>query len=244
MPSSGLPEALTCFWIVSLESDYNFCLTLSFIHLHSHTHQHIAPFPPKSQLEAITQRVHSVPFTFHRILRAFTSTILNMTGESLDHPYIARVELTHGTPLPVREHWEEVVQEQAAVGIVPLGPECEEANDPLSPAIRFLCEDFLPFHFNFTVDSDGDHLFPHSPTQTITHALRLGNLQPLIIPITQLSALLEERDLVTLGPGRNKCRPSKVKGSSHAGLLVTRTCTRTSWQGSRIQGKRAESPSK
>ena len=163
-----------------------------------------------------------------------------MTGESLDHPYIARVELTHGTPLPVREHWEEVVQEQAAVGIVPLGPECEEANDPLSPAIRFLChleEDFLPFHFNFTVDSDGDHLFPHSLTQTITHALRLGNLQPLIIPITQLSALLDERDLVTLGPGRGEHSPSGIKGSSYTGLLVTETCTRTSWQGQDFREK-------
>ena len=41
-----------------------------------------------------------------------------------------------------------------------------------------------------------------------------------------------------------KHKPSEVKGSSHTGLLVTRTCTRTSWQGSRVQGKRAESPSK
>ena len=46
-----------------------------------------------------------------------------MTGEQLDHPYIARVELTHRTALPVREHWEEVVQEPAAVGIVSPGPE-------------------------------------------------------------------------------------------------------------------------
>ena len=48
-----------------------------------------------------------------------------MTGEQLDHPYITRVKLTHGTALPVREHWEEV-QEQAVVGNVPLGLECEE----------------------------------------------------------------------------------------------------------------------
>ena len=118
-----------------------------------------------------------------------------------------------------------------------MGPEHKEANASLSPTTTFfyqLEEDFFPIHFNFTVDSDGDHLFPHSLTQTITHALRLGNLQPLIIPITQLSALLEERDLVTRGPGRDKCRPSKVKGLSHTGLLVMRTCTRTSWQGSRV----------
>ena len=41
-----------------------------------------------------------------------------MTGENLDHPYMARVELTHGTPLLVREQWEEIVQELAAVGEV------------------------------------------------------------------------------------------------------------------------------
>ena len=40
-----------------------------------------------------------------------------------------------------------------------------------------------------------------------------------------------------LDPDRDKCRPSKVKGLSHTGLLVMRTCTRTSWQGSRDQGK-------
>ena len=97
----------------------------------------------------------------------------------------------------MREHWEEVVQEQAVVGIVPPGPECEEANGPLFPATRFLChleEDFLPLHFNFTVDSNRDHLFPHNPTQTATHTLRLGDLQPSFTSITQVLALLEERD--------------------------------------------------
>ena len=61
-----------------------------------------------------------------------------MTGESLNHPYIARVELTHGTPLPVKEHWKEVVQELAAIGLVPPGPEHEETDASLSPATRFL----------------------------------------------------------------------------------------------------------
>ena len=120
-----------------------------------------------------------------------------MTGENLDHPYIARVELTHRTPLPVREHWEEVVQEPAAVGSVPPGPECEEADASLSPTTRFLChleEDLFPIHFDFTVDSDGDYLHPHSPSQTITHTLRLGDQQPSFMPITQISALPEERD--------------------------------------------------
>ena len=120
-----------------------------------------------------------------------------MTGESLDHPYIARVELTHGTPLPMREHWKEVVQEQAVVGSVPLGPEHEEANDPLSPTTRFLLhleEDLFPLHFNFTVDSDGDYLHPHSPSQNIAHALRLGDPQPSFTPIIQVSALPKERD--------------------------------------------------
>ena len=120
-----------------------------------------------------------------------------MTGEHLDHPYIARVKLTHGTALPVGEHWEEVVQELAVVGNVPLGPEHEEVIDLLSPATRFLRhleEDLVPSHFNFTIVSDGDHLFPHSPTQTVAHALRLGNLEPLLTPITQILAISKERD--------------------------------------------------
>ena len=138
-----------------------------------------------------------MPISFHRSLHALASAISSMTGESLDHPYMARVELTHGTPLPVREGWKEVVQEPAAVGIVPPGPEHEEANDPLSPATRFLChleEDLVPWHSDFTADSDGDYLHPHSPSQTITHTLRLGDLQPSFTPITQVSALPEERD--------------------------------------------------
>ena len=121
-----------------------------------------------------------------------------MTGKSLDHPYVARVELTHGTPLPVREGRTEVVQEPAAVGLVSLGPEREEANNPLSPATRFLHhleEDLVPWHFNYMVDSDGDYLHPHNPLQTITHALRSGDLQPSFTPITQVSALPKERDL-------------------------------------------------
>ena len=89
-------------------------------------------FPPKSQLEALTRRVHSVPISFHRSLHALASTIPGMTGKSLDHPYMARVELTHGTPLLVREGWMEVVREPAVVGLVPPGPEHEEANNPLS----------------------------------------------------------------------------------------------------------------
>ena len=137
-----------------------------------------------------------MPISFHRTLCAFATTLPNTTGENLDHLYMARVELTHGTPLPVREQWEEVVQEQAVVGGVPLGPGCEE-DDPLTPATRFLHHlegDFLPFHLDFTVDSDRDYLFPHSPSQTVTHTLRLGDLQPLFTPITQVSALPEERD--------------------------------------------------
>ena len=79
-----------------------------------------------------------MPISFHRTLHAFTTALPNMTGENLDHTYVARVELTHGTPLPVREQWKEVVQELAAVGEVPPGPGCEE-DDPLTPATRFLC---------------------------------------------------------------------------------------------------------
>ena len=52
----------------------------------------------------------------------------------------------------------------------------------------------MPSYFNFTVDSNGDRLFLHSPTQTVTHALRLGNLELLLTPITQISAIPEERD--------------------------------------------------
>ena len=138
-----------------------------------------------------------MPISFHRSLHALTSTVPSTTGESLDHLYVARVELTHGTPLPVREGWMKVVQEPAAVGIVPPGPEHEEANDSLSPATRFLRhleEDLVPWHFNYTIDSDGDYLHPHTPFQTIMHALRSGNLQPSFTPITQVSALPKERD--------------------------------------------------
>ena len=120
-----------------------------------------------------------------------------MTGESLDHPYVARVALTHGTPLPVREGWMEVVQEPAVAENILPGPEHEEANNSLSPATRFLQhleEDLVPWHFDFTADSDRDFLHPHSPSQTITHALRSGNLQPSFTPITEVSALLKERD--------------------------------------------------
>ena len=120
-----------------------------------------------------------------------------MTRESLNHPYVARVKLTHGTPLPMREHWKEVVQEPAVVGSVPLDPECEEANASLSCTTRFLCcleEDLFPIHFDFTVDSDGDYLHPHSPSQTITHTLQLGDQQPSFTPITQILALPEEKD--------------------------------------------------
>ena len=89
-----------------------------------------------------------------------------MIGEGLDHSYVARVELTHRTPLPVREHWEEVVQEPAVVGEVFPGPGCEKADNPFTSTTRFLHhleEDLFPSHFNFTVDSDGNYLFPHSP---------------------------------------------------------------------------------
>ena len=154
-------------------------------------------FPLKLRLEALTRRVHSVPISFHRSLHALTSAIPSMTGESLDHLYVARVELTHGTPLLVREGWMEVVQEPAVVGLVPPGPEHEEANNPLSPTTRFLHHleaDLVPWHFNYTTDSDRDYLHPHNPLQTIAHALRSGDLQPSFTPITQVSALPEERD--------------------------------------------------
>ena len=137
-----------------------------------------------------------VPISFHRTLCAFATALPNTTGENLDHLYVARVELTHRTLLPVREQWEEVVQELAVVGEVPLGPGHEE-DDPLTPATRFLChleEDLLPLHFDFTIDSNGDYLFPHSPSQTVAHTLRLGDLQPSFTPITQVSTLPEEKD--------------------------------------------------
>ena len=73
----------------------------------------------------------------------------------------------------------EVVQEPAAVGLVPPGPEREEADDPLSPTTRFLChlkENLVPWHFDYTTDSDGDYLHSHNPLQTIAHVLRLGDL--------------------------------------------------------------------
>ena len=54
-----------------------------------------------------------------------------MTGKQLVHPYITRVELTHRTALPVREHWEEV-QEWVAVENIPLDLEHEEVINLLS----------------------------------------------------------------------------------------------------------------
>ena len=110
---------------------------------------------------------------------------------------MARVELTHRTPLPVREGWMEVVQKPAAVGNLPPDPEHEEVIDLLSPATRFLRhleEDLVPSHFDFTIDLDRDHLFLHSPIQTVAHTLRLDNLEPLLTPITQISAIPKERD--------------------------------------------------
>ena len=162
----------------------------------------------------LTDECTSVPISFHRTLCAFATALPNTTGENLDHPYVARVELTHRMPLPVREQWKEVVQEQAAVGEVPPGPECKE-DDPLTPATRFLChleEDFLPFHFNFTVDSDRDYLFLHSPSQSVAHTLRLGNLQPSFTPITQISALPEERDLNDDTPTPDPPAPELLPG--------------------------------
>ena len=138
-----------------------------------------------------------------------------MTGEYLDHPYTTRAELTHGAVLPVRECWEEVVREPAAVGIVPPGPEREEVINLLSPATRFLRhleEDLVPLHFNFTIDSDGDHLFPHSLTQTVTHALRLGNLKPLLTPVTQISAIPKERDPNDDTPAPDPLAPELLPG--------------------------------
>ena len=151
----------------------------------------------------------------HRTLRAFVSTVPNTTGEQLDHLYIARVELTHGTVLPVRERWEEVVQELAAVGNVPLGPEREEVINLLSSTTRFLRhleEDLVPSHFDFTVDSDRDHLFPHSPTQRVAHALRLGNLEPLLTPVTQISAIPKERDPNNDTPTPDSLAPELLPG--------------------------------
>ena len=131
---------------------------------------------------------------------------------------MARVELTHGTPLPVREGWTEVAQEPAAVGNVPLGPEHEEVINLLSPATRFLRhleEDLVPSHFDFTIDSDGDHLFPHSPTQTVAHTLRLGNLEPLLPPITQILAILEERDPNDNTPAPDPLAPELLPSQQH-----------------------------
>ena len=128
---------------------------------------------------------------------------------------MARVELTHGTPLPVREGWMEVVQEPAAVGLVPPGPECEEANDPLSPTTRFLhCleEDLVPWHFDYTVDSDGDYLHPHGPLQIIAHTLRSGDLQPSFTSITQVLALPEERDPNNNTPTPDPLAPTLLPG--------------------------------
>ena len=163
-----------------------------------------------------------MPISFHRSLRALASAIPSTTGESLDHPYVARVELTHGMPLLVREGWTEVVQELAVVGLVPPGPEHEEANNPLSPATRFLRhleEDLVPWHFDYTMDSDGDYLHPHSPLQTIAHTLRSGDLQPLFTPTTQISALPEERDPNDDTPTPDPPAPTLLPSNSSVGQV-------------------------
>ena len=128
---------------------------------------------------------------------------------------MARVKLTHGMPLLVREDWMEVGQAPAAVGVVPPGSEYEEAINLLSPTTRFLRhleEDLVPSHFNFTVDSDEDHLFPHSPTQTVSHTLRLGNLEPLLTPVTQISVIPEERDPNNDTPAPDPPAPELLPG--------------------------------
>ena len=51
---------------------------------------------------------------------------------------------------------------------------------------------------------------------------------------TYLSSNINLDTTVMLGPGRDKCRPSEVKGLSHSGLLVMRTHARISWQGSMV----------
>ena len=153
-----------------------------------------------------------------------------MTGEHLNHPYIARVKLTHGTAFPVREHWEEVVQELAVVGIVSPGPEREEVIEPLSSTTRFLChleEDFLPSHFD-SIDSDGDHLHIFTqPNPDHRPCPQIGQPRILAYPYhTSLSSPWEERPLQqhlhprptgsrfitqpTTPPG---CKPRKVVGT-------------------------------
>ena len=140
-----------------------------------------------------------MPISFHRSLCALASAIPSTTGESLNHPYVARVELTHGMPLLVGEGWMEVVQEPAAVGLVPLGPEHEEANDSLSPTTRFLHhleEDLVPWHFDYMTDSDGDYLHPHSPLQTITHVLEIDIVMSssLFMLITYYSVMTDTNE--------------------------------------------------
>ena len=101
------------------------------------------------------------------------------------------------------------------IGLVSPGPECEEANDPLSPTTRFLLhleEDLLPLHFNYMADSDGDYLHLQSPSQTSTHTLRVGDLQPSFTPITQVSALPEERDLNNNTPVPDPLAPVLLPG--------------------------------
>ena len=62
------------------------------------------------------------------------------------------------------------------------------------------------------VDSDGDYLHPHNPLQTIAHALRLGDLQPLFTTITQVSALPKERDPNNDTPAPDPLAPALLPG--------------------------------
>ena len=151
-----------------------------------------------------------MPISFCRSLRAFTSAVPNMTGESLDHLYIARVELTHRTALPVREGWTEVVQELAVVGLVPPGPEHEEANDPLSPATRFLHhleEDLVPWHFDYMVDSNGDYLHPTAPSKPSPTPSDWATYSPHSCPSPRSQLSLKRETLTMTPPLQTHHRP-------------------------------------
>ena len=78
--------------------------------------------------------------------------------------------------------------------------------------LQLLEEDLFPLHFDFTIDSNRDYLFPHSPSQTIPHTLWLGNLQLSFTPITQISTLSKERDPNNNTPAPNPPAPELLSG--------------------------------
>ena len=187
--------------VVSLESDYKFHLTLSIL---------TTAFAHKPVCCTLSSEVAT----------RGTHTKSALSGHYLSQDSL-RIRQHHfqynwGTTRPPvhcqgRTHTRDCTPSERALGRSSAGASSSRNSSTgpraLFPATRFLEEDLVPSHFDFSVDSDRDHLFPHSLTQTVTHTLRLGNLKPLLTPVTQISAIPEERDPNNDTPTRDPPAP-------------------------------------